>query len=107
MASGFFSKNIADSRKCFFPGIEFYILKREKDHRVFSLIISIFLSAGPYFFVVEVDGCIPVALFKIGAQHIHIESLAKAARTGKQGYHWTLIDKIFDHHRLVDVVVFR
>ena len=84
MASGFFSKISRIAANVSSQVLNFTSLNVRKITWVFSLIISIFPQV--HIFVVEVDGCIPVALFKIGAA-IHIESLAKAGGQVKQGFH--------------------
>ena len=104
---GLLCENVPDGRKGLLPSVELHILEGQEDHRVLALIILVLLAAGPDLLILEVDGGILVALFKVGAQHIHIQRLAEAAGTGEQRHHRALVDEILDHHRLVDVVVFR
>ena len=56
-----------------------------------QLIIPVFLAAGPDLLIPEVDGGILVALFKVSAQHIHIQRLAEAPGAGEQRHHRTLV----------------
>ena len=104
---GLLCENIPDGRKGLLPSVELHILEGQEDHGILALIIPVLLAAGPDLLIPEVDGGILVALFKVSAQHIHIQRLAEAPGTGKQRHHRTLVDKVLDHHRLVDVVVFR
>ena len=104
---GLLCENIPDGRKGLLPSVELHILEGQEDHRVLALIIPVLLAAGPDLLIPEVDGGILVALFKISAQHIHIQRLAEAAGAGEQRHHRTLVDKVLDHHRLIDIVVFR
>ena len=104
---GLLCENIPNGRKGLLPSVELHILEGQEDHRVLALIIPVLLAAGPDLLILEVDGSILVALFKISAQHIHIQRLAEAPGAGEQRHHRTLVDEILDHHRLVDVVVFR
>ena len=75
---GLLCENIPDGRKGFLPGVELHILEGQKNYRVPALIIPILLAAGPDLLIPEVDGGILVTLFKISAQHIHIQRLAEA-----------------------------
>lgn len=77
---GLLCKNIPDGRKGFLPGVELHILEGQEDYGVLALIIPVLLAAGPDLLIPEVDGGILVALFKISAQHIHIQRLAESAR---------------------------
>ena len=104
---GLLCENIPNGRKGLLPSIKLHILEGQEDHRVLALIIPVLLAAGPDLLIPEIDGGILVALFKISAQHIHIQRLAEAPGAGEQRHHRTLVDKVLDHHRLVDVVVFR
>ena len=100
-----FCKNITKCRKSLFPGIKLHVLESQKDHRISALVVSILLSAGPYFFIPEIHRSIFITSFKISAQHIHIKCLAKTPGAGKKCYHGAFINKVFYHHRLVDVIV--
>ena len=104
---GLLCENIPNGRKGLLPSIKLHILEGQEDHRVPALIIPVLLAAGPDLLVPEINRGILVALFKISAQHIHIQRLAEAAGAGEQRHHRTLVDEVLDHHRLVDVVVFR
>ena len=75
---GLLCENIPDGRKGFLPGVELHILEGQEDYRVLALIIPVLLAAGPDLLIPEVDGGILVALFKISAQHIHIQRLAES-----------------------------
>ena len=104
---GLLCENVPDGCKGLLPSVELHILEGQEDHRVLALIIPVFLPASPDLLIPEVDGSILVALFKVGAQHIHIQRLAKAPGSGEQRHHRTLINEVLDHHRLINVVVFR
>ena len=104
---GLLCENIPNGRKGLLPSIKLHILEGQEDHRVLALIIPVLLAAGPDLLIPEINRGILVALFKISAQHIHIQRLAEAAGTSEQRHHRTLVDKVLDHHRLVNIVVFR
>ena len=104
---GLLCENIPDGRKGLLPSIKLHILEGQEDHGILALIIPVLLAAGPDLLIPEVDGGILVTLFKVSAQHIHIQRLAEAPGAGEQRHHRTLVDEVLDHHRLVDVVVFR
>ena len=74
---GLLCENIPDGRKGLLPSIKLHILEGQKDHRVLALIIPVLLAAGPDLLIPEIDGSLLVALFKISAQHIHIQRLAE------------------------------
>ena len=80
---------------------------RNKNHRIFALIIPVFLTARPNLFVFEIDGSIFTAFLKKGAEHIHIERFPETAGTGEQRDHRAFIKKILDKHSFVDVIIFR
>ena len=104
---GLLCENIPDGRKGLLPSIKLHILEGQEDHRIPALIIPVLLTTGPDLLAPEINRGILVALFKISAQHIHIQCLAETPGAGKQRHHRTLVDKVLDHHRLIDIVVFR
>ena len=107
MPPGFLCENISNRRKSLRPSVELNILERQENHRVLPLIVPVLLTAAPNLLVAEINRSILVTFFKKSAQHIHIQRLAEASRTGKQRHHRALVNEILNHHRLVDVVVFR
>ena len=44
-------------------------------------------------------------VLKKRAEHIHIQRFSKASRSGKQRNHGTLVQKVTDHQRLVNIVI--
>ena len=92
---------------CFFPCIPLDVFERQKDDRVLTLIIPIFLSASPDRFVGKVFRGIFIGLFKEDTEHIHIERFAEPSGARKQRDHRALVQKVFDHQRFIDVIVFR
>ena len=107
MTLSFFGKQLTNSYKRLLPSIKFYVFESQEDHRVFPLIIPILLSTSPYLLIPEVNRSILIALLKKSTQHIHVESFAKAPRTREKRYHRAFINKILDHHRFINIVVFR
>lgn len=103
---GLLCENIPDGCKGLLPSVELHILEGQEDH---STCPDNPGTSGhrPDFLILEVDGSILVVLFKISAQHIHIQRLAETPGAGEQRHHRTLVDEILDHHRLVDIIVFR
>ena len=106
MSIGFLHDQFTNLLKSIFPGAKFNILKREKNNRILSLITAILLAALPNLFIFKINGCILLCFLKESTQHIHIKRLAKTSWSCKERYQWTLIDKFFDHHRFIHIVVF-
>ena len=100
------AQNVAKVLHCFFPGLEFHILKGQEDNRIPALLPLIFLSLGPDLLVPEVCCCILFADFKELPQHIHIQCFSEAAGSGKEGHRSALVDQLFDQQGLVNIVVF-
>ena len=107
MPPGFLCENISNRCKSLRPSIELDILESQENHRVLSLIVPVLLTAAPNLLVAEINRGILVTFFKKSAQHIHIQRLAESPRAGEQRHHRALVNEILNHHRLVDVVVFR
>jgi len=63
------------------------------------------IAARPDLLVLEIDGSILIRFLEENTQHIHVQGLSETTRTRKQGYQWTLIKEILDHHRFINVVV--
>ena len=106
MTLKFVSKNLGDHVEGCLPGLTFYILEGDIDHWILSLIASVLLTAGPDFFITEIDGGVFVRFFEKGSDHVHVQGFAKPARPGKQGDLRPFIQKVPEQQRLIHVVIF-
>ena len=84
MSAELFLYQLCNFCKSQFPGRKFYIFKRQKNNRIFSLMLSVFFSTFPDFFVSEILAGICIGNFKENAKHIHIQRLSKSSRPRKQ-----------------------
>ena len=66
----------------------------------------IFLTAFPNVAVPEINGGVHLTALEKRAEHVHVERFAETAGTGEKRYHRNFIQKITDHQRFVDIVVF-
>ena len=87
------------------PGITFNILEGHINHGVFALKVPIVSSASPDFLAFEIDGGVLFRFLKENPQHIHIQCFSKPPGAGKERNHRALVEKIFDHQGLVNIVV--
>ncbi len=87
------------------PRSVFHVLERQVDHGVFALEGAIVVATGPDGLVLEIDGGVLLAALKEHAQHVHVQRLAEAARTGEQRDLRQRVDEVADQQGLVDVVI--
>lgn len=88
-----------------FPGWEFHILECDKDNRVLPLFFAVFCPAIPDLHTFKIFCCVFLRELKKGLKHAHCERFSKSPWTGKQGHLGTGIQKIFNQHGLVDIVI--
>ena len=98
---------LSDFSDGLFPGLTFYILKGEENHRILPLVPGIVISALPNQLVPEIDGSIFPGFFKENTEHIHVHAFAKTPGPGKQGDHGLRVQKIPNQQCLVHIVVIR
>ena len=70
------------------------------------MLFPIVRTTLPDFFICKKAAIVIVGLFKEGQEHIHIQGLAKASGSGKEGDRNIFVQDLFNHHGLVNVIVF-
>ena len=103
----FIGQQKADARQRIRPALQLGVLEGDENDRVFPLIAAILLPALPDLFVPEVYGGVLISLLEEGAQHIHAQRFAEAARARKQRHHRQLVNEVPDEQGFIHVIILR